>query len=191
MQDKGRIKACRHCGKENTYESPGKSYKCDACGELMDWSHEIECRNCGALNHFMRSEFENGKCVNCYKPIIWTLKPETYVPNSLPKKKRFIALLAGFGLLAMSIYGVFTQHLVLSHGSRYFSAIRRRYEFFGWEVSLPVVAMVLVGTGFLLMIADHIDKRNNEYRYRMAITGLFTVGYLAYFVAFFFGERVR
>lgn len=126
----------------------------------MDWSYDVQCRNCGTNNSVGLSEIERTKCFNCRKPLVWTTRPETYKPNHVPLKHRILFALFGGLLFVVSLHAVVTQHLQLPYGNRW---SRSYYEFSNWELVPPVVSLLLVATGAILSVADHYDRRNNEY----------------------------
>lgn len=182
-------KQCETCGATNRYVSPRRSYACSTCGSLIDWRQRIECRNCGYVNHLTKNEIDDSNCNNCYKPIRWTTKPETYTPNTIPLKSRLKAALGTILLVALSGYGILNQHLTLPYRGK--SGHGYVVEFNGYETILPILSLVLGAIGLILFIADHYDKRNNEYKYKSAVYYFSSTGWLIYLVSFFFGKIVR
>lgn len=180
-----RIERCS-CGADNTLISPAKSYKCKACGGLMDWRLKIACLNCGAENRTNSERALSRVCQKCRQPLDWSVNPENHVPNSIAFKAQLTSGLFAALLFGVSIYAIVHEHLIVPYGRRG----RARYEFFGFEIMLPVISLVLAGIGFLAIIIDHYDRRQNEWKYKRLSALTLAAGYTLYFLSIFVGHKV-
>lgn len=176
-------KACAHCGKEQTYTTAWRPYRCRDCKALMDWRQPLTCKNCQFISEISPIELQQidkKKCPKCRIKLSWSISPELYTPNEVPLKARLIAFILTAFMAGLALHMAITNHTMLLYGNR----LRRvGVHFDGHEVIAPMIAFILYSLGMITIIVDHYDKRLNEYQYQLAIKAFCGLGTLAYFTA--------
>jgi len=181
-----RKETCDSCGTQNHFVSQRKSYRCTKCHAPMDWRFRVTCENCKHANRILSTEQMISCCSKCDQPLDWSINPEKHVANQIPRKTRAAALLFVAVFAGLSIKAIIDQRLTLPYG-RY---SRIKLEFLNAEIILPVVSLLMLAIGFGAMIADHYDRRRNEWLYRRIINVSLWSGIFLYFLSAFFGHSV-
>lgn len=174
---------CEKCGTENAFISNIKSLRCKTCRHPLDWRLKVKCPNCGVTNHLNRGETAKANCSRCYNTI--RADKMGYIPNQVPVQERVLSILLACTFIAASLYALIYQHLVLPYGGKYRGHF---WRFDGYEMTLPVAALILAVIGLLSIVVDHYDKRENEHVYKVVRRCSLGMALLIYFVSIFFGH---
>jgi hypothetical protein len=186
---------CDHCGcentrtsvKENTLRFSNRSNWCIACKNRLDWRPRIKCINCQEINRLGKYQFERGWCRRCKKPIQWSVNPKNYIPNHITKFEQIICAVASVLLFFLSAKGIYLNkaYFLYKKGYSVFTV-----EFIGFEMIVPILCMLFAATSCLATIADHYDKRFNEYIYQRFIKWSMYIALILYVLSLFFGHKV-
>ena len=179
------IVQCDSCNAENTFISNIKSRRCYQCRHPLDRRLKVKCPECGVTNHLNRKECRGARCSQCYAFI--RSNDEGYVPNRISLQDRATYLMLACICIATSIYALINQHLVLPYGGKRRGSF---YYFDGYEITLPLISLVLAIIGLLAAFTDHYDDRENEHVYRAIRRYSLGLAYLLYMIGLAFGHRL-
>jgi hypothetical protein len=146
-----------------------------------------QCKKCGGLDEDGSSRIEGGRCLSCRIKIY-----DAGNFNILKEAPlRLKLLLGGTSLLflALSIYAISHQHLVLPGGAR---TRDWRVEFSGLGALVPAFSLILFSVSFLSLIISNYLRDPNEEIFKKIIKNCFYAGWVLYFISiFFFGKEYR
>ena len=170
---------CEYCNTGNEFISAKESVRCNSCGKMMDWRLKHLCPYCDTLNILLERELNTASCRKCHSPLI-------YVPNTISLKNRVLSVVISATLISLSGYAIYTSKLELPIGGR---KSYTWYEFYGLEMTLPILAIILACLSMLSSIADHYDKRPNERTYRKFESYSSFAAFVFYMLSIFVGSK--
>jgi hypothetical protein len=107
----------------------------------------------------------------------WTQKRE-YIPNEISKPDRVTYLLGGTLLAAYAVWGLSIDDIYIP-GKR-----SGGLHFHGASAALMAAALLMAAAVFLIEVADHFDRRNNEHWYDNVSCTVICAGWLCAVAAY-------
>jgi len=125
------------------------------------------CKGCGFKRTSWEDMLDQNICPNCKEKYSVVNNDSKYIPNKIPLKHRVTSILLAISIFSYCIYSLKTGEITLFFSSNTQYPARAILDNFSGIALIPAVLSGLMAVALsLVVVINHYDKRNNEYKYR-------------------------
>ena len=183
------IKVCEKCNFKNVAKNfDHRPLRCGGCSCILDWRLVLICNECGTEKKVLHTNLSAARCSKCNTNLSLNNSPTHYKPNVISIKERLVFLALSIFMLGVSSYAIINKKIILPLNSK--RNPLALFEFSGFEVILPIISFLLAFVGFISIVIDHYDKRQNEHIYNKLIKYCLGGALFVYIIALLFGKKI-